>query len=240
MNWLLGRRPTPATAIAVVALLVALGGTSFAASMALPKNSVGTVQLKNNAVNSSKVADGSLVTADFKPGQVPAGPQGPAGVPGPKGSTGPAGPKGAAGPTGPTGATGAVGPPSTASAYSTGNDFVSVPASQSDAIVSLTLPPGHYILTAAIGARMNDSSNDGYGLCDFATSGTATFYPGGNRDSNLVRADLSGNEEDIPLTAGVTVTSGTIFVGCGAGFHDVSFAGMMTAVPVSAVVEQDH
>ena len=31
MNWLLGRRPSPATVIAVVALIVALGGTSYAA-----------------------------------------------------------------------------------------------------------------------------------------------------------------------------------------------------------------
>jgi hypothetical protein len=38
--------------IASVALMVALGGTGYAA-VALAPNSVGTAQLKNNAVNSS-------------------------------------------------------------------------------------------------------------------------------------------------------------------------------------------
>jgi hypothetical protein len=65
MKWLLRRRPSPATVIAVIALVVALGGTSYAA-VTLPRNSVGTAQLKNNAVNSLKVANGSLLKADFK------------------------------------------------------------------------------------------------------------------------------------------------------------------------------
>src|SRR3954469_3793677 len=50
-------------AVAYVALFVALGGTSYAA-VNLPKNSVGTKQLKNNAVTSTKVRDGSLTGAD--------------------------------------------------------------------------------------------------------------------------------------------------------------------------------
>src|SRR5207237_846374 len=50
-----------------------------------PRNSVGTVQLKNNAVNSAKVRNGSLRAVDFAAGQIPAGPQGPAGPPGASG-----------------------------------------------------------------------------------------------------------------------------------------------------------
>jgi hypothetical protein len=80
-----------------LALAVALGGTGYAA-VVLPANSVGTRQLKNNAVNSSKVANGSLLKADFRAGQIPAGPAGPAGAAGP---AGPAGAAGAAGPAGP-------------------------------------------------------------------------------------------------------------------------------------------
>jgi hypothetical protein len=38
--------------VACIALSVALGGTSVAAIQALPKNSVGTKQLKRNAVTS--------------------------------------------------------------------------------------------------------------------------------------------------------------------------------------------
>jgi hypothetical protein len=85
-------RPSPSLAVSLVALLAALGGTSYAA-FTLPKNSVGTKQLKNNAVVSSKVKNHSLTMADFKPGQLPAGP---------RGATGPTGPAGAMGPAGPT------------------------------------------------------------------------------------------------------------------------------------------
>jgi hypothetical protein len=59
--------------IALLALFVALGGTTYAAT-ALPKNSVGTKQLKknavtnlkikNNAVNGAKVANNSIKGAD--------------------------------------------------------------------------------------------------------------------------------------------------------------------------------
>jgi hypothetical protein len=85
--------------VACVALVVALGGVSYAATV-LPKNSVGTTQLRKkavtvsklhrNAVSAAKVKDGSLLAADFKPGQLPAGPQGPkgnAGAPGISGLT---------------------------------------------------------------------------------------------------------------------------------------------------------
>ena len=91
------RRPSPAIVIACIALMVALGGTGYAA-VRLPANSVGTAQLKNSAVTSLKVKDGSLLRADFKAGQVPAGPAGAAGAPG---AAGPAGPPGATGPAGP-------------------------------------------------------------------------------------------------------------------------------------------
>ncbi len=63
-------RPTPSMVVASIALVVALGGTSVAAVRTLlPANSVGTAQ----------VIDNSLLTKDFKAGQLPAGKQGPAG-----------------------------------------------------------------------------------------------------------------------------------------------------------------
>ncbi len=46
--------PSPALVISVIALFVALGGTSYAA-MTLPKNSVGTKQIKNGAVTAAKL-----------------------------------------------------------------------------------------------------------------------------------------------------------------------------------------
>jgi hypothetical protein len=74
--------PSPATALASVALVFALGGTGVAAVTALPRNSVGTAQLKANAVTSAKVKNGSLLEADFRSGSLPAGPAGPQGPPG--------------------------------------------------------------------------------------------------------------------------------------------------------------
>jgi hypothetical protein len=65
--------------IASIALLFALGGTGLAAVSALPRSSVGTAQLKANAVTSAKVKNGSLLGVDFRSGSLPAGPAGPQG-----------------------------------------------------------------------------------------------------------------------------------------------------------------
>ena len=70
-------RPSPALVISCIALAIALSGVSYAATV-IPRNSVGSLQLKANAVNSSKVANGTLLRADFKAGQIPAGARGPA------------------------------------------------------------------------------------------------------------------------------------------------------------------
>jgi hypothetical protein len=84
--------------VACTALLVALGGVGVAATR-LPANSVGTVQLRANAVNSGKVANRSLRAIDFALNQLPAGPAGPAGPQGPPGPAGPKGERGAIGPS---------------------------------------------------------------------------------------------------------------------------------------------
>ncbi len=65
------RRPrvTYANVVATLALVVALGGTSYAAA-ALPRNSVGTPQLKTNAVTSAKIGPGGVTTRDVRRGAV--------------------------------------------------------------------------------------------------------------------------------------------------------------------------
>jgi hypothetical protein len=104
--------PAPSTVVAGIALIVALGGTGYAATV-LPAGSVGTAQLKTGAVVSSKVKDHSLRARDLAPGVLRVGPAGPAGtqgVPGPTGAIGPAGPAGPLGPRGPQGNQGSQGP----------------------------------------------------------------------------------------------------------------------------------
>ncbi len=132
-------RPSPATAIAVVALMVALGGTTYAVNVLPPnsvgnaqlrKNSVGNAQLRKNAVTSAKVKNRSLLAVDFKPGQLnrlvptqigPTGPQGTSGATGATGATGPDGPVGDTGALGPAGAQGPAG-------LSWGTSIAGVPA----------------------------------------------------------------------------------------------------------------
>jgi len=68
---ILRRRPSPAMLVAMIALTISLGGTSYAVTR-IPLNSVGAPELRDNAVRSDKVRNGSLLTRDFKAGQLPA------------------------------------------------------------------------------------------------------------------------------------------------------------------------
>jgi hypothetical protein len=107
--------------VAIVALFIALGGTSYGATTVLRRGSVRAAQIAPNAVSSSKIKDGSLLQADFArdvtfeglkgaPGGAgAAGPAGKPGAPGADGSPGLPGPRGPAGPTGPKGPTGLQG-----------------------------------------------------------------------------------------------------------------------------------
>ena len=62
MNKRRWRAPSPALVISLIALFVALGGTTYAAT-SLPRNSVGTKQLKRNAVTSSKIKKGAVTAS---------------------------------------------------------------------------------------------------------------------------------------------------------------------------------
>lgn len=73
------RKLTYANVMATIAVFIALGGASYAA-IKLPKNSVGTKQLKKGAVTPAKF---SLAAKSRLAG--PSGPSGPKGDPGPRG-----------------------------------------------------------------------------------------------------------------------------------------------------------
>jgi Collagen triple helix repeat (20 copies) len=93
---------TYANVIATIALFLALGGGAWAATT-LPKNSIGSTQLRNGAVTGEKIRSGSLIASDFAEGELPAG------TPGPTGQQGEDGPRGLRGFPGEEGATGADG-----------------------------------------------------------------------------------------------------------------------------------
>ncbi len=69
-----------------MALVFAMGGTGYA--LTLPKNSVGSKQIRKNAVTSTKVKNGTLRASDFAIGQLPAAAPGSPGAPGAKGDPG--------------------------------------------------------------------------------------------------------------------------------------------------------
>jgi hypothetical protein len=72
---------SPAMVVSLIALFVALGGTSYAAIM-LPANSVGTKQIKNGAVTAAKISSSSVGTVKVVGG---------AGAPAYQGAWGPSG-----------------------------------------------------------------------------------------------------------------------------------------------------
>jgi hypothetical protein len=86
MSWF-RKHMTFANVISMVALFVALGGVSYAA-IKLPKNSVGSKQIKKNSVTSTKVKNGSLKKGDFAAGQLPVGAAGRNGTNGTNGTNG--------------------------------------------------------------------------------------------------------------------------------------------------------
>ena len=90
-------RPSPALVVSIIALFVALGGTSYAA-LRIPKNSVGSPQVINGSLQK---ADLSAKAAAALKGRT--GAQGPHGSPGTNGAVGAAGPTGATGPAGQNG-----------------------------------------------------------------------------------------------------------------------------------------
>lgn len=134
-----------ANVTSTMALIVALGGTSYAA-VTLPRNSVGSAQIKKNgvasadiganAVTSGKVKNGALRTVDFKAGQLPAGPKGATGA---VGANGVPGPKGDVGPS---------------DAFQVQRNAISpplIPAGATTTLLTLPLAAGRYVLFAKLG-----------------------------------------------------------------------------------------
>jgi hypothetical protein len=135
-----------ANVTATVALIVALGGTSYAA-----------IKLPKNSVTSATVKDRSLLKKDFKTGQLPAGKTG---------KTGPAGPAGSAGGTGGAG-TGA----GLFNRVEAAEPLV--PGSADQQIQSLGLPAGSWVVTAKFIAENGTAMPGGTLACSLIIGGVA-------------------------------------------------------------------
>ncbi|MBV8906557.1 MAG: hypothetical protein JOZ22_23195 [Acidobacteriia bacterium] len=115
-----------------------------------------------------------------------AGPAGPAGPTGPTGPAGPAGAKGATGPAGPVGPAGPPGPSGSSHAwFATHSGFLEgAPVEPFSAVVSLTVPPGHYIVDALVGLNNFSSTTVPLIACFISFGGDSDIFPAAS-DSTL-------------------------------------------------------
>lgn len=221
------RRLTYANVISSLALFVSLGGISYAA-VKLPKDSVGTKQLKKGAVTGAKVDNGSLSAKDFG-GKLPEGDpgsQGAAGVQGPKGEAGVRGPTGPAGVRGANGFRGPTGPAGPAGGTNVASSTSALPAKtfalgtwgflDGDAdLATITVSLGGRRVTGSASAALKGSAALlDLDLCRQPTTGGALT----RMDAGPMTATLSANLATSSVSGSAQVPSGTWRVGmCGAG-----------------------
>jgi hypothetical protein len=181
-------RLTFANVVSMIALFVALGGSSYAAVTITGK------QIKDSTITTKDVKNGSLLKVDFKAGQLPRGATGATGATGLQGG---AGHDGATGPAGTAGAAGTPGTPGTNGTNGTdgtdGHDgargpsdgYVSPnvgPANDSNS-ASVTVPAGDYVASASgqVLYSRSDSTypvSDAEVLCSLASAGDAAHNTG--------------------------------------------------------------
>lgn len=195
MNFL-RRHLTYANIVASFALFLALGGAAYAATQ-LPRNSVGTGQLKPEAVTAGKIA--KKTRNQLQGARGPAGQQGPAGKNGAKGA---AGAKGATGVKGDTGARGPAGPAGT---DGTGPAFEVVKTSGglNGTIMSQAVPAGSYVESATLFVRNLSSTEAGLVVCGIGPEGNdsagATIPVDGSTTIPVSRVATFGAQTEVSV-----------------------------------------
>ena len=174
---------TYSNVIASLALFIALGGGAYAA-IKIPKNSVGTSQLKSNAVISSKVKNGALLARDFKAGQLPQGPQG---IQGPKGDKGD------------KGDTGSV---DTSNFYTKGESDSRFTAKETSGVVNVPTPPGTptTLLTHGTVTFTATCEDQGAGVFEVIVNGQSSEANSAVAESGG-QIDLAGTPTEIDRSA---------------------------------------
>ena len=206
-------RPSHATVVAYLALFIALGGVSYAA-VVLPSNSVGTQQIKpgavkasdlgKNAVKTGNVKNGSLLSSDFKPGQLPAVAPG---APGPQGATGAQGTPGAAGAVG---AVGAAGTPGAVRAYGVMKSDGTLVAQRSKGVTisKLALFTGQYCINPTAASGIDPTRTTIVAMADNSD---------GNGSHHIVQGvSLTLSTTPVACPDGFFVTTQNLYTGTGA------------------------
>jgi hypothetical protein len=209
------RKPSPGTVIALVALFVSLGGSSYAAlkitgkdvrrgtltGKHLKNRSVTGKDVRPNSLGSRHVKDGTLRAQDFRSGELPAGP------------------RGETGPQGPAGAPGAAAMAASASA-STDQD---VPLSAFNAVVdtamlrtTITVTERSRILATATGAFLNEPGSSAQ--CQLVREQPPDFFAG----------ESLGHRLPVPTTGHAFTLAGAVVEGAGThqiGLHCIGGGG---------------
>jgi hypothetical protein len=210
-----GPKASPALVVACVALLVSLTGTSVAAVSQLGRGTVGTPQLKNGAVTSKKVKNGTLQRADFKAGQVPAGP---------RGETGPAGPAGGPGPVGPSTVYHAR--------FAYADPGTTVPHDYAT-LHTIALPAGSYAAIATTTVTNNRMSSD-TAHCEIVSGGASAEY--------VASAAAMGQQAELSGTVGFTLAgTGAVSLRCRQGGTPGNMernASTLTVIKVGEGIQQ--
>ena len=181
------RAPSPALVISLVALFVALGGTSLAAA-----NYINGKHIKPHSIPTDRLTKGAIETL-----------RGAQGSRGPQGTQGPRGPQGTQGLQGPKGDTGGIGPSNAysgyfAPAYGVGGAYKKV--------VSQTLGAGSYVVAAKTSITMPTAQGTTCKLEDSIH---------GELDESRVGASGATNlGETLSLLAPLTTTGSLVSISC--------------------------
>lgn len=151
MRGTFARRPSAGMVVALLALCVALSGTSYGADVRAAASSL---------LTGAQIKDGSIGLRDLSP-SARKSLKGARGLKGPTGSPGSSGAKGDAGPKGDTGAKGDVGPagPTFGETVNAPNSTVTGCSASMLATQTITVATRSRILIAAGGAWSRDSTN---------------------------------------------------------------------------------
>jgi hypothetical protein len=144
-----------ATVASTAALVVALGGTSYAAAMITGHD------IKDGTVTTADVKNHNLKLKDLSSGAR-------------SGLTGATGATGATGPTGATGATGAQGPIGPSNAFSVYNDNLTLLTTSPKTVLTLPLQAGSYVVTAKA-VQFHTAGTNTYGYCILAGAGQSDY-----------------------------------------------------------------
>ncbi len=210
--------PSPSLIVSTVALVFALGGTSYALT-ALPKNSVGTTQIKNSAVTGAKIKNSAVTGAKIKNGTIESVDL--------ASGVSISGAVGATGAAGATGAVGATGPTASAMARTTSNTAINAgttvevirltTASTTSGALTLTTTM-RVVVSASVWIYKGSAGSDAsYGMaaCEiqYAPSGGSFTSVGAGSGLSFPVAGTSGNPVSVngtlPVTDAITLAAGT-------------------------------